>query len=267
MAPDTKPSTATTTPAVDTKPKDNTIPADTKPTDTKPTDTKPTDTKAEDKPAAMPNNTASVDASAPKPANVTDVSGTNVTVIAKPKPSDLPKFCKDAKGISLPCADDRENILDLRAPDPIPEQYLLLNNQDVSYVRSQEQHTRKVCQQLNDLDGYISPCALYNRDDFLEKLAQRGTPFKGYYHGKVIKVTYSKKELYKGQELVGKIKQQFKNVGVPVKKPYSEVHRDIKRIIGDGADYMRKDFIGHSGTCYHEPKPEDYDEDEYCEAD
>lgn len=184
-------------------------------------------------------------------------------VVKDPAPEDVPNLCYDNNGIETICADDRENILDLRSPVPIPDEYLRLNNQNVTYIRAQEAETSKLVKKLNNLEGYVSPCALLNREDFLVKLAKKGTEFKQVVKGKLVKVHLDKKARKSPHTFVEKLKKQFTRIGYNVVKSYDSIQTGIHRILGSGTEYMYNHFHNQKGSVYYE----DEDELEYCEDD
>lgn len=203
----------------------------------------------------MPNNSTITD-------DETAGNDSLIEVVKDPAPEDVPDMCYDSNGVEILCADDRENILDLRSPVPIPEEYLRMNNQNVTYIRAQEAETRKVVKKLNNLEGYVSPCALLNREDFLVKLAKKGTEFKQVVKGKLVKVHLDKKARKAPHTFVEKLKRQFTRIGYNVVKSYDSIQSGIRRILGSGTKYMYNHFHHQKGSVYYE---EDEEEQEYCE--
>jgi len=192
-----------------------------------------------------------------EPQNST-VHASDIEIVDVPEAEEAPRVCYGTEGVETPCPDDRENIIDLRAPIVIPEDYLLRNKQNVTAVRYQESETRKIIHDLNDLEGYVSPCALLNREDILTKLAKGGTEFKQVVKGKLIKMHLSKRESV--DTFVKSVKKEFTRHGVTVVKSFSYISKGIHRILGHGADYMKRKFRAQPGTIYYEEE-----EDEYCE--
>jgi len=189
------------------------------------------------------------------------VHATDIKIVDAPEAGEAPRVCYDSEGVETICPDDRENIIDLRAPIPIPESYLILNNQNITAVRHQESETRKIVHDLNKLEGYVSPCALLNHEDILGKLAKKGTEFKQVVKGKLIKMHLGKEETV--TTFIQSIKKEFSRHGVTVVKSFSSISKSIHRILGHGADYMKRKFRTQPGSLYYE-QPE---EDEYCDED
>jgi tyrosinase len=80
----------------------------------------------------------------------------------------------DADGYRIPCDDDRSNLIDLRAVKPTPEWWLKMNNINCTAIRDYEAKHDQYIMKLNQIPGYVSPSALYNRPKLLSKLVQDG---------------------------------------------------------------------------------------------
>ncbi|RKP09207.1 hypothetical protein THASP1DRAFT_22929 [Thamnocephalis sphaerospora] len=64
-----------------------------------------------------------------------------------------------------PAADDQLELLQLRDPKPLSEDFIRMNNYDVAVVRQREEEARNMVKQLNAIPNYVSPAALINRPD------------------------------------------------------------------------------------------------------
>ncbi|KAI8055753.1 hypothetical protein BDF22DRAFT_741041 [Syncephalis plumigaleata] len=72
---------------------------------------------------------------------------------------------------------DRSELLQLRAPSRVPDAVILRNHMKVEDVRRSEEIHRKMVYELNNLSDYVSPAALINRPEFMEKLTGRVDKF------------------------------------------------------------------------------------------
>jgi hypothetical protein len=62
-----------------------------------------------------------------------------------------------------PSTDDRNDYMNIRKYAPIPEDYCMMNNLNVTEVRETEEKIYSVIEKLNERDDYVSPCALINQ--------------------------------------------------------------------------------------------------------
>jgi tyrosinase len=110
---------------------------------------------------------------------------------------------------------DRSNLFKLRYPSEIPEEYLLRNNLDVDRVRSYEVTKRGLCDKLNKLDDYISPCALANHPNLLQTVAEYKDVKKmyGVVNGQMMQVDTSvaSGSNGRGYDIAQQVSQAMKN--------------------------------------------------------
>ncbi|KAI8055768.1 hypothetical protein BDF22DRAFT_672114 [Syncephalis plumigaleata] len=93
---------------------------------------------------------------------------------------------KDPLDYLLPDNSDRKNILSLRVPIDTPKWWAKMNNlpyEDIEFFQDRNRNLTKV---LNNIPGYISQCAIFNRPDILAKLVKTTKDFIGYLNGKKI---------------------------------------------------------------------------------
>ncbi|KAI8055752.1 hypothetical protein BDF22DRAFT_763107 [Syncephalis plumigaleata] len=123
--------------------------------------------------------------------------------------------------------DDRSNIINIRHPQPLPEEWCKMNHISVDEVRSIEEKAKKVIDQFNHLPGYISSCALVNRADVLSKLAQEGVKFHGYIGNKKIDINYDAANPAAVQNVQSKVVAVVNQVYKQVNFVYPKVVQNI----------------------------------------
>jgi hypothetical protein len=84
----------------------------------------------------------------------------------------------------------------LRVTKPLPDHWIKLNQLAVTTVRANEKQYKEIVEKINALDGYVSPCSAWNRDDVLAKVLARRPEVKLSNGGKqiVVKVPYAKND-------------------------------------------------------------------------
>ncbi|RKP25485.1 hypothetical protein SYNPS1DRAFT_22556, partial [Syncephalis pseudoplumigaleata] len=87
--------------------------------------------------------------------------------------------------------DDRSNIINIRYPQPLPEEWCKMNHISVDDIRKLEKEAKQVVDQFNHIPGYISNSALVNHADVLSNLAQKGVKFHGYVGDKKVNINYN----------------------------------------------------------------------------
>ncbi|RKP09565.1 hypothetical protein THASP1DRAFT_28640 [Thamnocephalis sphaerospora] len=135
-----------------------------------------------------------------------------------------------------PADTDRTFIMDLRAPPPLPENWLRMNRLDIDMVRGQEQRAAQLCDRLNRQEGYVSPSALWNRPSFLEKLAKAKTQFQAYIGNKLVRVQDSRPE---------NVISTFKQAGARVIESLTERKDALLSVFGA----IKKMFAGKRAPC------------------
>jgi len=111
-------------------------------------------------------------------------------------------------------AGDRTELLLLRTHKPLPEKWLLANSLNVEKIRKHEHDTSQLIFKLNNIPGFVSHSALWNKPTFVAKIATTGNvQFKATINKAAIAV---------------EIKQQRTDtLLVP-----AEVHKKIKLTLG-----------------------------------
>jgi len=126
--------------------------------------------------------------------------------------------------------DDRENLNYIRVPDPLTEEWLKLNSLDVTQCRKTEAYVRNETIYLNRVPGYVSPNALWNRPELVERFYTPGAKFYVELNG--IRVIATSEDT-DGQKAYGKIKERVeKSVNVKVQLPISEISTKVAALIG-----------------------------------
>jgi hypothetical protein len=65
---------------------------------------------------------------------------------------------------------DRLDLISLRIPDPLPIDYIVARGLSVDKVRQKEREHAQAIQAINTIVGYVSPSALYKRQDIMAGL-------------------------------------------------------------------------------------------------
>lgn len=84
---------------------------------------------------------------------------------------------------------DRENLVALRIPAGIKEEWGKMNKIPIQDIRTYEQEYAKVTDKINAIDGYIPPCSLWMREDLLISLKSEVNKFYGTVHGKYVETS------------------------------------------------------------------------------
>jgi len=104
-------------------------------------------------------------------ANSTSVAGAGAD-------EDEPKFdIKPLANTEPAAADDRSELTKLRVPEPVPEEWIEMNHLDRERTRTYETHCKTIYEEIEKIDGYISPCALYHREDLWTEIADEVKDF------------------------------------------------------------------------------------------
>lgn len=128
---------------------------------------------------------------------------------------------------------DENNLLYLRTPQQVPEEWIKMQGIPVEDYRKHEENAHASVIQFNSIEGYISPCALWNRNDTLERLAASGV--KDFYadvNGSRIMVKYE--EGLSPEQAAANIKDRMaRTVRGSLQEPYSpEVRHKIEQLAG-----------------------------------
>jgi hypothetical protein len=123
--------------------------------------------------------------------------------------------------------DDRSNIINIRYPQDLPEEWCKMNHINVHDIRSLERKAKKVIDQFNHLPGYISKSALVNHPDVLNKLAKQGVKFHGYVGNKKININYDSNNPEAVQNVQKKVVAVVNQVYRQVRFVYPKVVQNI----------------------------------------
>jgi hypothetical protein len=149
---------------------------------------------------------------------------------ADPVPvDDKVKLDYDEKVIQVAvAADDRSELIKLRHPPALSDEWLKMNQLDIVQARKYEEAAKNEINSLNQVFGYISPCALWNQVKKVAVLTKEsGKEFKATISGVIVTV---KNELTeetaktvvavekKTVELFDATEQKLKQTEVDVKK-------------------------------------------------
>jgi tyrosinase len=113
-----------------------------------------------------------------------DFNNANSALIGSTSP-DEGETQKDAtmmstnKGVADP--DDRKELVALRKPSSVPDRWFELNNFPVQYARQQEADYANLVAQLNRLTGYVSPCALWRREELWKRVLVHNAKQRTHY--------------------------------------------------------------------------------------
>ncbi|RKP13544.1 hypothetical protein BJ684DRAFT_19977 [Piptocephalis cylindrospora] len=161
---------------------------------------------------------------------------------------------------------DENNLLYLRTPQRVPEDWIAMQGISIEDYRKHEENAHASIIQFNSIEGYISPCALWNRNDTLERLAASGV--KDFYadvNGSRIMVGYESG--LSPEQAASNIKARMAHtVHGSLQEPYSpEVRQKIEEMAGpdfyDSAPITLPDESHVYGEFYksHILSPEDCD--------
>jgi len=167
-----------------------------------------------------------------------------------------------------PCDDDRQDLMNLRFVKPTPEWWCKQNNMNVTEIRKYEAGHSKFVHDLNDVSGYVSPSALYNRPALLGELVKRGqTEFYTYDDMKKKVVMPCVTELAKNPE---KAVETLRSAAEKIYKvlDYDKVVGKLRDVFGQSAaDSLVAYGKKFANKPYTELKSlvEDFSED-YCDV-
>jgi tyrosinase len=131
---------------------------------------------------------------------------------------------------------DRSELIKLRSPPPLPEEWIKLNNLDVAEVRKYEDEERKEILKLNNIFGYISPSALWNQAEKIATLAKsKVTKFEATLSSVVVTVENSVEEAAKNAlQAVSNIHARVKlSIGFTHLQNIEKVKPQVTKIIGE----------------------------------
>jgi len=118
-------------------------------------------------PAPLPPSTVPMPTGGPS-AILNDGDPTSSPV--SPVPVDSTVKVAPAQSQAVPEATDRQDLAKLRSPATLPADWIAMNNLNETHVRLQEVKSTALVQDLNQLEGFVSPAALWNRPDLLDKV-------------------------------------------------------------------------------------------------
>lgn len=192
-------------------------------------------------------------------------------------PAPCPSKCgqiDEASGYQYPpCDDDRKDLTGLRTVKPIPEWWCKMNNINVTVVRKYESEHQEYIRKLNQLPGYVSPSALYNRPKLLEELVKRGE--SEFY---IVDEKFKKQVLPCVKKLIEQPEKAVETLRQAVESVYKVLDYDkikdgLKNVVGEDLANSLVDFGKRfANHPYNPPKPapvpaQEDDEEEYCDVD
>jgi len=159
----------------------------------------------------------------------------------KPKP--IPGVTPVDKTVSIRPAvpikpNDRTELLLLRSHKPLPQHWIEVNNLDVEEVRNHEMETQALINGLNDIPGFISHSALWNRPDVVAKIAtKKENLFKATINKATIAVKVGKQStdtLQVAADIHARVKL---TLGVSAMQDIEGVKGDVLKVIGGNGGF------------------------------
>ena len=157
---------------------------------------------------------------------------------------------------------DRGNMVDLRAVNPAPDWWIEMNHLNATRIRELESEHGIFIDTLNALPGYVSPCALYNRPQLLEKIVERPDVHDVYIPslngGDTVHVNCTEFRPGNTNGAVDMLRKKVQDVYKVV--DYDELRKDLKETVGEGL----ADFLADCGKRFAN-KPFEYISTEHPE--
>ncbi|RKP13543.1 hypothetical protein BJ684DRAFT_16066 [Piptocephalis cylindrospora] len=142
------------------------------------------------------------------------------------------KYKGDATG-SQPGYSDRSHLTRIRNPKPLDRAWCIRNGLSYEKVQAKEAEYSQVYQELNSIQGYVSPSALWNRNDLLVVLAVKVAAFKADVDGSIVTVSHGGgSALQVISNCKSKISGAAASQNVTVGVPPSVVQGDLIEILG-----------------------------------
>jgi len=172
----------------------------------------------------------------------------------------------DGDGYRIPCDDDRSNLIDLRAVKPTPDSWIKMNNLNCTAVREAESKHNEYIMKLNQVPGYVSPSALYNRPKLLSTLVGSGKVDSFFVYdekNKKVALPCTKKYQKEPEKAVEDLRKNVNKNYHVLSYDDPKLANELRSVVGPVADCLvnaGKKWANHS----YEPIKEEL---EYCEED
>jgi len=127
--------------------------------------------------------------------------------------------------------DDREELVNLRHPNPLPDQWCIRNHIDPKVAASQRDSYGTATAQINAIEGYIPICSLWHREDVLTKLAVKQKRFIAVVSHKEIVVNVDTTKSY-GERATHLKNQVRTSYGGYLHKDVSVYHDTLSKVVG-----------------------------------
>ncbi|KAI8055770.1 hypothetical protein BDF22DRAFT_741057 [Syncephalis plumigaleata] len=159
----------------------------------------------------------------------------------------IPVDMKGSEYNGPPSGLDRSFLTVVRPTEEIPEPWLIMMNVNVTAVRHQEKRINVMCNELNKVEGYMSPSALWYHQTSLEQIVVTEKVFRVYINGRLVEVSNTDLDKKAGHKLsiterISSIKSSFKQAGLKIIKDIRERARALRRILGCGFDRVANKF-------------------------
>jgi hypothetical protein len=187
-------------------------------------------------------------------ADVTDKDlGDNTVVPPPPRPSRDPsgprpkdQLPENTRVVPLPPSDtdryssrDRSNLAIIRYADPVSREWCERNNLPYDEVRGYEDDYRKVVSSLNQVKGYVSPCALIKRPKLQARIVKARKVEQFYVdvpdYGRIevgYKPDVAQADPY---QVVENVQQRVYACAPDVERPPEEYRATVQKLIGPSA--------------------------------
>jgi hypothetical protein len=153
------------------------------------------------------------------------------------------RYGSNGKSIGILVAPhDRQELVNLRHPYPLPDHWCIRNHIDPQEAAHQRSAYGDITAKVNDIDGYVSPCSLWHREDLLQSITVKQTTFVAVINGKAhVADVDSKKTL---RDRVTHVKDQIKT------KYGGKVHKDVSVYKSSLTAVIGKSVMKYGGYNY-----------------
>lgn len=129
---------------------------------------------------------------------------------------------------------DRSNLNIVRYPDYADEEWLTRNKYDVNEVRGYEKEQRALYKEVNEIKGYVSPCALWKRPALcsvlIKQQKQLYVDVKDY--GRIVVEYDSQVDVY---QAYSNVKQRVNYCTPDVEYPEEQYRKSVEKLVGNAA--------------------------------
>lgn len=143
------------------------------------------------------------------------------SIHVKPAPANLSELAKDY----VP-------LLKLKRPTQIPDHWFKVNGIPLDLAHKLHNNTVHITREINNIPGYVSPCALWNREDLLTKATKKkNVKFCAAINGTLLEIDpNSIASEKKAIEIKSRIKASV--VNDIVQKPIAEIYDHVYKVLG-----------------------------------